>query len=262
MVNTFIGGVLGGSFLQQIGAALEDSSVIDLIGTALPAASNFFINYIGVHALFTNVFRLIWPHDGTVLFVFFRGVGLHLPNGPRDKWIIRSAPSYRSGRHYGAFMATYIMALSYAAIAPLILPITLLYFLTAFLTWRYCAIHFYEPAYDGGGRVFELNYRLLLLTVEIANVFLSCVLMTKGTFWEGGIYLALSTAMMVAFQVYCDKHVMSYVKVEPLTVAALGPRARVPRELYLPPALRRGAIGWFPEGGKIWEKYGLPKFVT
>ena len=158
MVNTFVGGVLGGSFIQQIGAALQDGEIIDLIGTSLPSASNFFINYIAVHALFTNLFRFVWPHDGTILFVFFRGARLFLPKSPRDEWIIRSAPSYRGGRHYATFGATYIMAMSYAAIAPLILPITLVYFITSYLTWRYCAIHFYEPCYDGGGKVFEAYF--------------------------------------------------------------------------------------------------------
>ena len=32
-------------------------------------------------SLFTNCFRFIWPHDGTVLFVFFRMVGLHCKCG-------------------------------------------------------------------------------------------------------------------------------------------------------------------------------------
>jgi hypothetical protein len=31
--------------------------------------------------------------------------------------------------------------------------------------------------------------------------------------------------------------------------------------MYTPPCLRPGAVGWFPEQGKIWEKYGLPKFL-
>ena len=68
--------------------------------------------------------------------------------------------------------------------------------------------------------------------------------------------------MILAFWVYCYNNVIRYVQAIPLQVAALGGEARIPREAYLPAAMRRGAIGWFPEGGKIWEKYGLPKFVT
>ncbi|KAL4515842.1 hypothetical protein Ndes2526A_g00545 [Nannochloris sp. 'desiccata'] len=260
-LNTFIGAVLGGSFLQQLGAALADGDIFTLVGTALPAASNFFLNYIGVHALFTNLFRFIWPHDGTVLFVFFRYFGWCLPGCERDEWVIRSTPSYRPGRHYGAFMATYIMALCYAAVAPLILPITALYFFTAFVTWRYSAIHFYEPCTDGGGRIFELSYMLTLITLIIANVFAAAVIMTKGMFWIGGSLIVVSTTIVIVFWRYCNDHVLHYTAVVPMQVAEMSPTASVPRECYLPPVLRRGAVGWFPEGGKIWEKYGLPKFV-
>jgi hypothetical protein len=260
-LNTFIGAVLGGSFLQQLGAALADGKIIDLVGTALPSASNFFLNYIGVHALFTNLFRFIWPHDGTVLFVFFRYFGWCLPGCERDEWVIRSTPSYRSGRHYGAFQATYIMALSYACVAPMILPITAVYFLTAFITWRYSAIHFYEPCYDGGGRIFELSYTLTLVTLILANIFTACVILTKGSFWIGGSLIAVSVLIIVLFWTYCNAHVMNYTMVVPMQAAEMSATAVVPRETYLPPVLRRGAVGWFPEGGKIWEKYGLPKFV-
>jgi Calcium-dependent channel, 7TM region, putative phosphate len=260
-LNTFLGAVLGGSFLQQLGAAIADGDIFTLVGTALPSASNFFLNYIGVHALFTNFFRFIWPHDGTVLFVFFRYFGLCRPKCERDEWVIRSTPSYRAGRHYGAFMATYIMALCYSAVAPLILPITALYFFTAFITWRYSAIHFYDPCYDGGGRVFELSYTLTLITLIIANIFAAAVIMTKGLFWIGGSLIAVSCAMIIVFWRYCNAHVMQYTSVMPMQAAENSPSAVVPRECYLPPVLRRGAVGWFPEGGKIWEKYGLPKFV-
>lgn len=43
---------------------------------ALPGASNYFLNYIAIHAAFTNWFRYFWPHDGTVLFAIFRMLGL------------------------------------------------------------------------------------------------------------------------------------------------------------------------------------------
>ncbi len=30
---------------------------------------------------------------------------------------------------------------------------------------------------------------------------------------------------------------------------------------YVPPALRNGAVGWYPEQQKVWEKYGIPRYV-
>lgn len=45
-----------------------------------------------------------------------------------------------------------------------------------------------------------------------------------------------------------------------LAAASRTPSAHVAAAAYLPPALRPGAAGWYPEGGKVWEKYGLPKW--
>ena len=45
------------------------------------------------------------------------------PKTPQQRETVRLAPSYRSGRHYGAFMTIFVIALAFAVTAPLILPI-------------------------------------------------------------------------------------------------------------------------------------------
>lgn len=55
-------------------------------------------------ALFAWPAGLCRPHDGTVLFVFFRAAGLFRPKCERDEYMIRTPPSYRGGRHFGAFL--------------------------------------------------------------------------------------------------------------------------------------------------------------
>lgn len=79
VLNTFLGAVLGGGAITQLGGFLQNDGqdLYTLIGQALPSASNWFINYLVVHAIFVNLFRFVWPHDGTVLFVFFRMFGMH-----------------------------------------------------------------------------------------------------------------------------------------------------------------------------------------
>lgn len=45
--NVFLGAMLGGSAFSQLGIVINNPSVIpSVIGGALPASSNFFINYI------------------------------------------------------------------------------------------------------------------------------------------------------------------------------------------------------------------------
>ena len=45
----------------------------------------------------------------------------------------------------------------------------------------------------------------------------------------------------------------------PLQAVAAAPRAEVDPRAYLPPPLRQGCVGWHPEWGKVWEKYGIPR---
>lgn len=265
LINTFIEAVLGGAFIQQVGSATARGKVASLFGTALPAASNFFLNYIGVHALFTNPFRFIWPHDGTVLFVFFRAIGLHRPQCERDEWIIRSPPSYRGARHFGSFLAIYIMSMSYAMIAPIILPIALMFFFTAYISWRYAAFHFYEPCYEGGGKMWSLIFELMVITLWIANVFAGCVFIAKSGFWIGGSLIIVISIFLAFFRRVC---VVTEDSMSPGFHRGGGPRstfwappAKVPRDLYLPPPLREGAVGWYPEWGKLWEKYAIPRYT-
>lgn len=54
------------------------------------------------------------------------------------------------------------MALSYAVIAPLLLPPAVGYFISNWLAWRYCAIFFYERSYESGGRMFETLFTLMV----------------------------------------------------------------------------------------------------
>lgn len=62
------------------------------------------------------------------------------PKTPQQREVVRLAPSYRTGRHYGAFMTIFVIALAYAVTAPLILPIAAAYFLTGWVVWRYCQL--------------------------------------------------------------------------------------------------------------------------
>ena len=39
------------------------------------------------------------------------------------------------------------------------------------------------------------------------------------------------------------------------------PTADIDPAVYMPPPLRYGAVGWFPEWGKVWEKYGIPRYT-
>ena len=46
----------------------------------------------------------------------------------------------------------------------------------------------------------------------------------------------------------------------PLQAALHAPRAAVDPAAYVPPPLRRRAVGWEPEWGKVWSWYGIGRY--
>jgi hypothetical protein len=51
-----------------------------------------------------------------------------------------------------------------------------------------------------------------------------------------------------------------YATVLPLQATLAAPRAQVDPAVYTPPPLRPQAVGWYPEWGKVWEKYGVSRY--
>ncbi|KAL4419727.1 hypothetical protein ABPG75_006825 [Micractinium tetrahymenae] len=259
--NTFLGSVLGGALFQQIGNMLQEPGYwLTQLGTSLPTASTYFLNYIIIHTLSTNFFRFIWPHEGTVLFVIFRAIGLFRPKCERDHCMIRTAPSYRGARHFGSFCLIFIMALTYAVINPLVLPAAAGFFLTAWITWRYCALYFYERSYESGGRIFELLFTLMVWTMSLFSIFTSLVLAAKKAYSAALIALITQQIGLLLYHKKVALSVGHYARVLPLHSTLGTPRVRIDPATFLPPPLRKQAVGWYPEWGKVWEKYGVSRY--
>lgn len=264
--NTFFLGVLGGAALSQIGTAISQNEVIGLLGESLPGASNFFLNYVAVHTFFTNFFRFCWPHDGTVLFQLLRMLKLaNEPFSDREAWIIRSTPSFRSARHYASFLLIFIIGLSYSVISPFVLPLCWGFFVSSWIAWKYNCIHFYEPCYCSLGEMWRMFYNCYIATLGVATFFVTCILISKGFFWQAGLMAIVNVIILCIGCSFIHHKVTKFARATPLQMAKSAPIITSSIEevelLYTPSCLRPGAIGWFPEEGKIWEKYGLPKFV-
>jgi hypothetical protein len=73
--------------------------------------------------------------------------------------------------------------------------------------------------------------------------------------WAGG------TLLIWKFSTHCRKKFGEAVRNMPLETASLAPHATVPKDMYMPPALRKGCPGWYPEYGKAWENWGVPAYV-
>lgn len=67
MFNLFLGGLSGASLVQQYRQFFSGppSQIFTMLGTSLPAASNFFLSFT-IYRAFVSVFlRMLIPHGGT-----------------------------------------------------------------------------------------------------------------------------------------------------------------------------------------------------
>jgi hypothetical protein len=262
LFNTFLGSVLGGAIFQQIGNMVDTPGYwLQMLGTSLPAASTYFLNYCLVGALSSNFSRFIWPHAGVCLTAIFSDIlRLTRPTTERDAFMQQQVPSVRAPRSYAKFLLVMIMGLSYAVTAPLVLPAAAGFFFTAWLVWRYHCLYFYERQYESGGRLFETLFTLMVWTLATFSIFTGIILAAKQNYTAA---LIMVFTQLPALLVYHKKVVLStrhFAQHLPLQSALHAPRAVVDPAAYVPPPLRPGAVGWQPEWGKVWSCYGLGRY--
>ncbi|EFJ50262.1 hypothetical protein VOLCADRAFT_89203 [Volvox carteri f. nagariensis] len=274
LLNMFLGAVVGGGMFQQLGAYLQDPGKLLLrIGTALPTASNFFMHYTLTKGLYSNWLRVAWPHLGSMAGAIMRGgAGAALPSSWQDVFLIHTPPGYRfssfyngvfqvTGAQYRGSRHTLMVGLAYVVTAPLIAPIALLFFITAYITWRYAIVYIFERQYESGGQMFPVVFSHMTGYLLVGELFTGAVLLTNGGWMQAALLWCSLTPAIVAFHRLCVKRYLRPLEHPPLSLAMAAPPASVDSSVYLPPALREGSVGWYPESGKVWEQYGIPKYV-
>lgn len=81
--NVFLGAMLGGTILGELQTFVtEPSRIWRALGSAIPAASNFFINYISYRTFVMAAFRLFYPNQAIVTSILrwvhiMPGAGVH-----------------------------------------------------------------------------------------------------------------------------------------------------------------------------------------
>jgi hypothetical protein len=88
-------------------------------------------------------------------------------------------------------------------------------------------------------------------------VFTGCLFLLKKANAQGVLALCLLPGLFV-FQRRCAARFDAAVASMPLWLAHGAPRTRIDPSVYVAPALRPGARGWFFESGKAWVRWGVP----
>ncbi|KAK9864060.1 hypothetical protein WJX84_009179 [Apatococcus fuscideae] len=259
--NVFLGGMFAGSAFSQLGVIInKPGSIPTVIGTALPASSNFFINTLILKAFTMMPLRMFFPHIGA-LSALFQAMGCCTPKSERDRFMTLSPHSIRHGREVGSMMLVFVIALAYASSSPLILVFALAYFFASWIMWRHHLLYIYERCYESGGLMWDKIFDYMMWSLFILEFFTACVLLANAAFVQMSILLATMTPFLWKFNRYCKVRYAHAVRHMPLETAANAPSAHIDPFIYMPPALRSRAQGWYPECGKAWETWGMPAYT-
>ncbi|KAF5828955.1 hypothetical protein DUNSADRAFT_16765 [Dunaliella salina] len=99
--EVFLGGMLGSAFAQQINQFFQagPAAAVDILGTYLPASSNFFLTYLLFRTLVLVPFRMMIPHLAVRMYIFRRWLFRcsRAALSPREKAFLYTPTSIRMG---------------------------------------------------------------------------------------------------------------------------------------------------------------------
>ncbi|PSC69350.1 ERD4-related membrane [Micractinium conductrix] len=247
--NIFLGALFGGTVLAELKTFLSNPSAIwSALGSAIPGASNFFINYVMYRALVMCAFRLFYPHLAILPAILKWMRILPRARTQRDKLMEMPPRNCRFGRDIGIpVLMNFVMVCSMCVTSPLILPFGLLYFLGLWAVWRYQALYVYQRQYESGGQFWPLVAHKVVACQLIMVVFTASVLMFKGGYTQAALLYITGPIFLLRFDNYLTKRYDDLVRQVPLMAVHTAGRSSVPADIYTPPPLRAGGVGWHPE---------------
>lgn len=282
-INVFLGTLLGSLALLELGTLLRDpGKIVYSIGSAIPRAGNFFVNYVLLRA-FLVPFRLFWPHMQVLCYIlqsWIRNGGLLWcgcgggKNGrpPTCLFCLRTrrarmlswAPkSVRYGREMGMLLMIFLICTVYATAIPLLAIMALGFFVFTWIQWRYQLLYVYMRSYESGGCELWPHVALRLVWIlAIYQTFTSCLLLANRQWYAAILLWLIVPGYLYRFHLRCNEYYRKPAISLPLSIAARLPPANVRRSVYVAPALRKGANGWTEECGKVWQGWGSQKYTA
>lgn len=262
--NVFLGAMLGGSVIAELPTYIQNpSSIWDALSAAIPASSNFFINYVSYRALVMAWFRLVYPHMGTTVSFLKWAHILPWAKSAREKALESPIRNCRYGRDIGIpVLMNFVMVLAYCVVSPLILPFGLLYFVLLWAVWRYQMLYVYQRQYESGGQFWPLVAHRVVGCLFICVLFTSVVLILKEAYTQAVLMLISLPLYLLRFDMYISNRYDAVVAQVPLmAVHKAGRVDTVDPSIWTPPPLREGAEGWNPEYCKVWQWWGIPRYT-
>lgn len=177
VITTVLGTIVAGSFFNQLQQFIDDpSSAVTILATAAPQTALFFMTYIMLQALAKTPLSLMRLVSLVIFWIKSKLAGTE-----RAKERCWKNQEMKYGTMIAPDTIAILLGVLYSCISPLILPFVLLYFLTAYLVWKYQVMYVYSQPYQAGGTIWMRVFDQLVVGLLVFQVITIALLGLKET---------------------------------------------------------------------------------
>jgi len=169
VVQVFLVATLSSAITSAINQIIDNpGSVLTLLSTSLPKASNFYISYFILLGLSSAAGTLLNIGGFVVVVLLGRILPGKTPRKIFDKLTKLSAPSW--GSEYPKWVNLAVIGITYSGIAPLILGFATIGFSLIYVAFRYNFLYVYETNLDTKGEAYQKALRQLMTGIYLSEI--------------------------------------------------------------------------------------------
>ena len=251
ILNYLVFSTVATSIFNQLAGLIDDpSNIVTLLGQSIPSTATFFITYLLFQILSSYPMQLLNPGRLIVSWLKKR----FTVKVPRDIVKIESAPAQDYGTAYPMLVFAFVIAITFAVIAPIVLPFATLYFLSAFLCYKYQYIYYYNTAFETGGQFWPNVHLCLVWCIFVGQLVFTILLGIKKSVAAAIISAPLIIAPWL-WRYYVKKAYIRRCKLLPLDIAvhidSNREQRRLMRDHRSDPELRARSLTFLDEASNV-----------
>ena len=179
---------------------LSVRQLLELCAVRFPAVAPFFINFIMLRALTGFPLQLVrlWPLLWGEFSLRYRC------KTEREKRSVQEPPCIDYGEEYPEHMLIFTVGVTYAIIAPVVLPFVYLYFLLGYCAKLYQSLYVTVSAYESGGMYWPPVFQRLTLSLLLSQLTAIGIFLLKGSPLCSSLMLPLPVITCI-----CNRYVWS-----------------------------------------------------
>ncbi|PKU76974.1 DNA-directed RNA polymerase III subunit RPC2 [Dendrobium catenatum] len=200
LVNVFLGSIIAGTAFEQLYSFLHQSptEIPRTIGVSIPMKATFFMTYImvdGWAGVAVEILRL-------KPLVIYHLKNMFIVKTDRDREKAMDPGSIGLSENLPTLQLYFLLGLVYAVVTPILLPFVLVFFIFAFLVYRYQIINVYNQEYESAGAFWPHVHTRIVASLLISQLLLLGLLSTKKAA-HSTPFLIILPVLTIWFHKYC-----------------------------------------------------------